>query len=146
MPAPKLPRAEILQWLSDGLTQAQVVERLASRGITATQTAVSRIKVTYGDQRGLTPGVPRTHFIPWKLEPQHRSRYAAQMLRALDRVQRGEELSALQARQLRNWVGSMNEDNLSIDYDPASEAGFIKVPRREGETLVRYPEGVAAHV
>lgn len=146
MAAPRLPREEILQWLREGKTQKEVVALLAQRGIEAKQTSVSRIKLAYGDKYGLTKGAPRSEYIPWELAPEHRSLYPAQMLRYLDRQRRGEGIPPMRARQLAAWLAALDEDDASIHYDPDTAQGFWRLPRRSGETVVRYPDREATGV
>jgi len=145
MAAPRLPREEILQWLRAGKTQAEIVDLLDARGIRARQTSISRIKMAYGDKVGLSKGGHRSAYIPWELRPEHRSLYPAQMLRFLDRQRRGEEIPPMRAKQLANWLAALDEDNASVHYDPETVEGFWRLPRRPGETVVRYPDREDAH-
>ena len=70
--------------------------------------------------------------IPWKLKPMHRHRHAARMLRTQERLEAGLAVGPSLSRQVEQWRAGLREDDLVIDYDPDTDEGFTRVPRRDG--------------
>ena len=134
MPGPKLPRELVLRWLAEGSTQAEIVDRLADMGIDATQSGVSMLKMRHasGEKEALMRTRVRADLLPWKLRPEHRQLHAAKMLRAKSRLDRGEEVGRIQRRQLETWLAGLEADQACVHYDPETEQGFWRVPRRPG--------------
>lgn len=148
MPGPKLPRELVLRWLAEGVTQTEVVGRLADMGIDATQSAVSMLKMRHatGEREAAMRTRVRAELLPWKLRPEHRQLHAAKMLRAQSRLDRGETITRIQQRQLDTWKAGLEADNACIHYDPDTEQGFWRVPRRPGiDGLIREPDETPAH-
>jgi hypothetical protein len=142
MPGPKLPRELVLRWLAEGSTQTEIVDRLAGMGIDATQSGVSMLKMRHanGEKEALMRTRVRAELLPWQLRPELRQLHAAKMLRAKSRLDRGEEVGRIQRRQLDTWVAGLNADDACIHYDPDTEQGFWRVPRRPGiDGLIRDP-------
>jgi hypothetical protein len=82
----------------------------------------------------------RADLVPWQLRPEHRQLHAAKMLRAKSRVDRGEPIGAIQRRQLETWLAGLEADDAVIHYDPDTEQGFWRVPRRAGvDDIIRDP-------
>ena len=133
--------------LRDGKTQQEVVDELAAEGIPARQSSISRIKLTYGDKHGLVKGGHRTRWIPWELAPEDRGRQDAQMLRLLDREERGEPIPPREQRRLDSWRRRLDEEDASVGYFPHTTERFVWItPRRPGETYVRYPDDEVGEV
>lgn len=142
MPGPKLPREMVLRWLAEGVTQSEIVDRLADMGIETSQSAVSMLKARHatGAREAAMRTVTRAELIPWKLQPQHRQLHAAKMLRAKSRLDRGEGVGDIQRRQLETWLAGLEADQACIHYDPETEQGFWRVPRRSGiDGIIRDP-------
>lgn len=80
--------------------------------------------------------------VPWSpIRPEHRSRYLVRMLRAATRQQRGEKNAPILQAQLDNFLKQVEEMDFVIHYDPDTEEGFFRVPRRKGidKGLIRDP-------
>ena len=73
--------------------------------------------------------------VPWNLQEQHRWTYAAVMLHAAWRERTEADQSFLEQLRLRVWRDQLAADDLVVDYDPASDAGFSYVQRRPGIDL-----------
>ena len=142
MPGPKLPRELVLRWLAEGVTQSEIVERLADMGIDTSQSAISMLKSRHatGAREAAMRTVTRAELLPWTLRPEHRQLHAAKMLRAKSRLDRGEEVGRIQRRQLETWLAGLEADQACIHYDPETEQGFWRVPRRIGiDGIIRDP-------
>ena len=142
MPGPKLPRELVLRWLAEGVTQSEIVERLADMGIDTSQSAISMLKSRHatGAREAAMRTVTRAGLLPWTLRPEHRQLHAAKMLRAKSRLDRGEEVGRIQRRQLETWLAGLEADQACIHYDPETEQGFWRVPRRSGiDGIIRDP-------
>ena len=132
MPAAKLDVKLAEQILRQpGRTQMDVVAEHARRGIDIRQNTVStaikdgRIKVES------KYGLPR-YAIPWKLKPEHRHLSPARMLRIQGRYDQGLPISETLERQRARWVAGLMIENQVIHYDPDTEEGFWRFPRRDG--------------
>ena len=125
----KIDYAEAEQMLRDGKTQQEVAERFG-----VTQPAINRaiwrgrIKdITYDKATMDESGVP------WHpVRPEHRSRYLVRMIRAAARRDRGESNSPVIEAQLDNFLKHMEELDAVVHYDPDTDEGFFRVPRRHG--------------
>ena len=73
--------------------------------------------------------------IPWKLKPMHRHRHAVRMLRTQARLDAGEPVGPSLLSQMELWRAGLQVNDTVIAYDPDSEEGFTKVPRRAGVDL-----------
>ena len=74
----------------------------------------------------------QTGGVPWKLKAEHRHRHAARMLRTQDRLEAGMVVGPTLVGQVTAWRESLEADNSVVDYDPDTEEGFWRVPRRPG--------------
>jgi len=70
--------------------------------------------------------------IPWTLKPMHRHRHAARMLRTQERLEAGMTVGSSLSGQVEQWRAGLLVDDFVIDYDPDTEEGFTRVPRRVG--------------
>ena len=125
----KLDDKEVEAMLRSGMTQLQVVQAYRDRGVSVAQSAISqaissgRIKVDTNRNKGA---------IPWKLKPEHRHLHAARMLRTLARIEAGLEVGPSLVDQVRSWKEGLEIEDSVITYDPETEEGFWRVPRRHG--------------
>jgi hypothetical protein len=135
----KLDDKEVEQMLRSGKTQLEVVDIYRDRGVDISQSAISqaitsgRIKVDTDRHAG---------GVPWKLKPQHRHLNAARMLRTIARMDAGMAVGKSLGEQARAWRAGLEDEDSVIAYDPDTEEGFWRVPRRPGIDLglVREPE------
>lgn len=134
----KLDDKEVEVMLRSGMTQQQVVAVYRERGVNVAQSAISqaissgRIKVDTNRHSG---------GIPWKLRPEHRHLHAARMLRTQARLDAGLEVGKSLLKQVTTWREGLIDEGSVIAYDPETEEGFWRVPRRPGIDLgwVREP-------
>lgn len=131
----KLDDKLVEQMLRAGKTQMEVVDYYRAKGIEVTQSAISqaikvgRIKIDTNRAGG---------GIPWKLKPEHRHLHAARMLRTLARLESGRPIGKTLESQVESWVRGLQEEDSVIAYDPDTEEGFWRVPRRPGIDLWYY--------
>ncbi len=80
--------------------------------------------------------------VPWPIEKCHLWAYALMMLRCEERRRAGHRLDLRMEARLRRWRHDLDIRGLVVDYEPASEEGFVLVPRRPGidRDLVREPD------
>lgn len=140
-----IPDNEVERLLRAGLNQGEVVDYLAEHhDIHVTRKAIS----LWSRRRGLPRQRPATPYeiIPWKIEPQHRFKQVAHMLRAAARAERGEEVPPRIKGTYEKWRQMLQENNYVVDYDPESEAGFSYRVRKptDGDLLVRMPKTITA--
>lgn len=123
--------------LRAGATQAEVAEKFG-----VTQAAVSanikrgNIKIDYPNQ---TAG----RSVPWHpIRPEHRDRYLIRMLRAKARRDQGLKSAPVLEAMLDKFLQAAEEQDFVVTYEPLTEEGFFRVPRRVGvdEGLVRNPD------
>jgi len=122
--------------LRAGATQQEVAQKFG-----VTQAAVSanikrgNIKVDYANQ---TEG----RSVPWHpIRVEHRDRYLIRMLRANARRQQGLKSAPVLEAMLDKFLQAAEEQDFVVTYDPDTEEGFFRVPRRPkiDEGLVRDP-------
>ena len=126
------------QMLRAGATQQEVADHFG-----VTQPAINRaiwrgrIKdITYDRAKKDESG------IPWHpIKAEHRSRYLVRMLRAAARRSRGEKSAPVIEAQLDAFLAQTREHDFVIHYEPETQEGFFRVPRRPGidTGLVRDP-------
>lgn len=134
----RIDYAEAEKMLRGGMTQQEVADHFG-----VTQPAVNRaiwrgrIKdVTYDRSKADETGVP------WHpVKEEHRSRYLVRMLRAAARRDRGEKSAPVIEAQLESFLEAARELDFVVHYDPDTDEGFFRVPRRHGVDtwLVRDP-------
>jgi len=132
------PRQELEKWLDEGLSHAQIVERIKDQ----TGQTVSLSTVSSGLSRmGLTDRVRYDDFIPWgRISVDHNTAYQLQMLRIGARLDKGLEVDEKTAARYQRWKEELDEKNLCIHYDYGSVDGFFYVARRDCDGLVRRPD------
>lgn len=120
-----------------GATQREVAERFG-----VTQAAISvnikrgNIKAEYGNQA-------EGRSVPWHpILPEHRDRYLIRMLRANHRREQGLKSAPVLEAMLDKFLAAAEEQDFVVHYDPDTDEGFFRVPRRHGvdEGLVRNPD------
>ena len=132
MSTQKLDDSEVEQLLRSGWSQMDVVRMYASKGIDVTQSAISqaistgRVKVDTGRSSG---------GIPWTLKPEHRHRHAARMLRSQARLDNELPIGQTLVAQVDQWRRGLEVEDSVIHYDPDTDEGFWRVPRRPGVDL-----------
>lgn len=133
----RIDYSEAEQLLRTGKTQTEVADLFG-----VTQAAVAgairrgRIKVQYDRVDSDKSG------IPWSpIRPEHRQKYLARMLRAAARRADGRGNAPVIEAQLDLFLKRLNELDAVVHYDPDTEEGFFRVPRRHGidKGLIREP-------
>jgi hypothetical protein len=140
-----IPDAEVDRLLRAGLDQGEVVEYLATHhNIHVSRKAIS----LWSRRRGLPRQRPATPYeiIPWKIEPNHRFKQVAHMLRAAAREDRGDAVPPRIAGTYAKWRQMLKDMDYVVDYDPETEGGFLYRKRKpsDGDLLVRMPSKVTA--
>ena len=127
-------KAEMM--LRSGATQQEVADLF---GVTqgAIAAAIRRGVVKY------KKGRPADRAMPWSpIREEHRQKYLARMLRAAHRRESGMENAPPIERMLDSFLRDVEERDYVVTYEPDTEEGFFRVPRRHGidEGLVREPD------
>lgn len=132
------PRQELEKWLDEGLTHAQIVERIKDEY----DQDVTLSTVSSGLSRmGLTDRVRYDDFIPWgRISVDHNTAYQLQMLRIGARLNKGLPVEPKTAARYERWKEELDAKNLCIHYDYSSVDGFHYVARRPEDGLVRKPD------
>lgn len=132
------PRQELEKWLDEGLSHAQIVDRIKERY----DEEVSLSTVSSGLSRmGLTDRVRYDDFIPWgRISVDHNTAYQLQMLRVGARLDKGLPVDEKTKARYERWRDELEEKNLCVHYDYSSVDGFHYVARREGDGLIRLPD------
>lgn len=138
MAAPRLlpPTSELAKLVEDGLTHAQIAERVErTTGVRVSRTAISVAL----HRAGLSKDAMRYKTeLPWKVRGEHLTQYPARMLRLLGRRRVGMELTAEESERLDAWLEGLVEKDLVVAYAPDYE-GFLYVYADEREDR---PDGV----
>jgi hypothetical protein len=123
--------------LRAGATQREVAEKFG----------VSQAAVSAGIKRGNIqieyPNQTEGRAVPWHpIRPEHRDRYLIRMLRAAHRREQGLKSAAVLEAMLDKFLAAAEELDFVVHYDPDTDEGFFRVPRRLGidEGLVRNPD------
>lgn len=129
--------AEATQLLRAGATQREVAEKFG-----VTQAAVSA-NVKRGNIKVEYPNQTEGRAVPWHpIRVEHRDRYLIRMLRANHRREQGLKSAPVLEAMLDKFLEAAEEQDFVVTYDPDTEEGFFRVPRRIGidEGLVRNPD------
>lgn len=141
MPGRKIQdEGELIRWIEEGKTYQWMVEEYRRKyNIETVPSMFSNFRRRKGLERR---SVRNDDLIPWAVDEKHRWKNQAVMLRAAARQREGKPLNAQSLRALTSWLVSMEEQDLVVHYDPATEDGFFYVPRRPGVDmdLIRVPE------
>lgn len=131
--------AEVKRWFEEGLTYREMVERYQTQyNLQVAPTMFSNRRAARGWDRRIVRDVD---LIPWRVMPQHISRHAVAMLRALGRKRAGYPLSEREERELASLLGRLREADAVIHYEPDTEDGFFYVTRQPGDAeYVRPPK------
>lgn len=115
-------------------------EYLRRYGVQTSVSLWSVLRRRYGIEQRI---VRDRELIPWQVDPEHRHRHAAAMLRAEARRRAGKQLAHVVAHRLDAWLGRLKRDGTVVHYDRATTSGWSYVPRREGIDLdlIRRPDG-----
>lgn len=114
------------QMLRSGATQREVAEKFG-----VTQAAISRA-VTRGAIKHEYTSYAQGRSMPWHIREEHQNKYLARMLRAHHRKEQGLTSAPPLERMLESFLRSAEEQDFVITYDPDTEDGFFRVPRRPG--------------
>lgn len=133
-------RDEFAGWYNEGRTYSWIIDKYREKyGIEIGTGTISN----WRDQLGL----PRRQIndptlIPWAVAEEHQVNHLLDMLRAEARRRAGKSLSPTRLERLQRWLRSMEEDGAVVHYDPLTEEGWWKVPRRPGidTDIIRAPE------
>ena len=132
----RIDYAEATQMLRSGATQQDVADRYG-----VTQAAVSA-NVRRGNIKIDYPNQAEGRAVPWHpIRTEHRDRYLIRMLRANHRREQGLRSAPVLEAMLDKFLQTAEEQDFVVTYDPDTEEGFFRVPRRVGidEGLVRDP-------
>lgn len=126
-----IPDHLVERWTNEGLTDAQIVERLERElHITVTRQAIT----AWRKRSGLPPKrEDRPRAMPWDLRPEHRYMEPARIIRLWVKRERGAELSPEDQSRLDRGLKALGED-LVFMYAPDSEHVWYRVPRRPEDT------------
>lgn len=138
MPERRIDYAEAGQMLRRGMTQQEVADRYGvSQGAVSAAIARGVIKDIAYDRTATDETA-----IPWHpVRPEHRNLHLARMLRAAARRRRGESSAPVVEAQLDKFLQSAEQADFVVHYDPDTERGWFRVPRRVGidTGLIRNP-------
>lgn len=149
MPAPKLPKEDVIAMMQRGLSNNQVMDALKGMGIKNFDPAAVRMIRTRARQAGLL-SIPRqladrSKYLPWTIRDADQRHYAPTMLRLLAARDAGVVLEQRDAVALDNWLGRLREADEVVMYDPdmPDPEGRVWhfVPRRpeDGDGPIRRP-------
>lgn len=117
---------EVKRLVDKGMTHTEIGEKFGTTR-QAVATALSRAGLT--DKH-------RCSTVPWRVKMGHHTNYNLRMLRAHDRILRGDEISDAERHRHDLWVERLREyGDMVVDYNPDFEEGFYWVPRRPGIDL-----------
>lgn len=129
MPKKLIPDSEVEQLMRAGKTDAQILEILErDHHITVTRQALS----AWRKRRGLDARPQVTGAVPWTLRPEHRNSEMAKVLRWHARDKAGLTLRDDERYRMQRVAAILDERDAVLWYDPASEDGWVLVPRRKG--------------
>ena len=133
MTLPTANEDEVIRWFAEGRSYLWMCEQYER------QYNIRTTMTTWGNYRrrnNISKRIVRCEeIIPWKVQEQHRWTYPVVMLRAAVRERTEVDQSFLEQLRLRVWRDQLAADDLVVDYDPASDAGFSYVQRRPGIDL-----------
>lgn len=137
----KIPNEdEATRWIKEGKTYGWIIEEIERKyGVRIGHATLSDLRRRKGIPRR---SIRSDDLIPWAVLPEHRHRFAVQMLRALGRRRAGMSNSPKIESKLNAWLRSLEEQGAVVHYDPDTEQGWWYVPRRPDidTDVIRVPE------
>lgn len=135
------PGKETLERLiTGGLTQEKIGERYG-----VTRSTVSYWMRSVGISRGVT-GMNHKEVLPWDMKAADHQDGIARALRWYNRDRHGEELDAMQRREMQRLLTYLERRQVVVDY--TREDGFVLRPRDPGldapDDVIRRPRHHAA--
>ncbi len=125
--------AEVTRWFSEGRTYEWMVQEYARKYHLE---VVPSLFGNFRRRRGLPRRTVRDDaLIPWAVKEEHRWAYPLAMLRAEGRLRAGSPVRQTDLDRLDGWKRGLTADDAVVHYDPDTEAGFFRVPRRAGVDL-----------
>ena len=124
---------EVIRWISQGRSYAWMCQEYERKyNIRTKITTWAR----YRQRHGLPVVFSRCEeVIPWTVQYEHKWTHARVMLHIEVRRHKGVEPSYQEELLFRVWRDLLAADDLVVDYDPTTDAGFSYVPRRPGIDL-----------
>lgn len=130
---------ELIRWYNDGWAFRWMIEQYRKKyGITINPSMLA----SFFHRKGLPPRPRKPNpLLPWKIPTEFAWQRTAIMLRLEARRREGQWLRPEHEARLDAWLDRLERDNLVVDFDPASEHGFIEVPRTDRDVdIIRYPQ------
>ena len=135
---------EVRTWYLKGETYAWMVQEYKRKyDLTVSPSIFSYRRSARGWERRQRT---RDDLIPWAIKDEHQWHRHLVMLRLEARRRRfgTETMRDGDVRELATFRDQLKADNLVIDYDPHTEAGFLLVPRESSDIdIVRQPTEAA---
>ena len=143
MPAPRIPKDEVIRMLRAGIKQAEIVKHLQQKyGLEVTPQAIGMIR-----SRANIPATQAryTNLLPWRVPEVHNRLHIPAMLRLEARRRAGERLNDDQTKQIDSFLSRLKENDWVIHYeenDPTGR-GWYYFPREAYDTdIIRDPSMV----
>lgn len=101
------------------------------------------------DRAGQVPALPTyADLLPWKVATEHKMTAIMGRFRSINRQKRGLPLTKPDERLLNEWLASLEENNVVVNYHPdappndaSSKGGFYYVPREPRDKwIIREPD------
>lgn len=131
---------EVRRWFEQGRPYSYMIEQYQTKyGRDTTIAYWSKWRQRHGIERR---NVRDDKLIPWKVEEQHRYDWDILNLRKEARRRAGKPLPEGEDDVVDGWIRGLEADGAVIHYEPETEQGWFRVPRREGVDfdLIREPE------
>lgn len=129
---------EIKRWYEEGVSFPEMVVRYREKyNIDTSASMFANIRLRQGwERRNLEQA---NGLLPWDLLREHWYAYDAIMLRSEARERAGMQVNEQARYKLRGWRQFLADNDAVVHYEP--EIGFVYVPARPGDDLIRTPDG-----
>lgn len=131
---------EVFRWFREGRPYSYMIEQYRTKYNKETTVAYwSKWRQRHGIERRVTRD---DKLIPWKVEEQHRYMWDILQLRKEARRRTGSPLPEGEGDVVDAWIRGLDEEGAVIHYEPDTDQGWFRVPRRKGvdHDLIREPD------
>lgn len=135
---------EVMRWFREGKTYSEMVAIYRDKyHIEVGQSMFGNFRARHGLDRRK---VRDEELIPWEVKREHRYAHTVNMLRIEARRRAGKPVTDREAKLVDGFLGGLEADDAVIHYDPDTEQGWFRVPRRPGvdTDLIRETREVAS--
>lgn len=117
------PTSHLVELVDQGLTHAQIAERICATGVKVSRSSVSSAL----SRAGVSSQRERYRdFLPWRLNPAHDDAFVTRQLRTLARLERGQQVSDTDRGKAERFLARLRAAGCVVTY--SFDSGYSLIP------------------